>query len=372
MSAAPLAVGILDQSPVLPGAGPADAVAATVALAEAADAWGYSRYWCAEHHGRFGFADAAPEVLVARLAGATRRIRLGTGGVLLSHYAPLKVAETFRLLEALAPGRIDLGIGRASGSDGATERALRLGTAAGEDYLRRLADLLGFLGDGFPEGHPYAGVGAVPMIPAAPDVWLLGSSGFSARVAAGLGLPFAFAHFIAGDAPQVVRTYRAQFRPSPRNPRPRAIVAVAGFCDDRAGERADWMRCFSLWRARLRTADDPRVPTREEARAHVPTPDERPHIDEAAARAICAGPEGIGGLLRDVLARHDGDEALVVSITPDYASRLRSYELIASACTSPAPGRRRGVAAADGQSDPAGSTPTEDPCDSLPAPISTA
>ena len=187
----------LDQSPVRSGGTPSDAVQETVRLAQAVERLGYRRYWLAEHHGTDGFAGSAPEILVARVAAATRDIRVGSGGVMLSHYSPLKVAETFRLLELLYPGRIDLGIGRAPGSDTRTARALAYGSQVGIEYFpARIADLVAFLEDSTPATEAFSGVRATPKAPSIPEVWLLGSSAQSAMYAAQFGIAFSFAHFI--------------------------------------------------------------------------------------------------------------------------------------------------------------------------------
>ena len=209
-----LPIGILDQSPVLAGARPRDAVLATVALARDAERLGYHRYWLAEHHAMRGLADPAPEILLAYLAAQTTRIRIGTGGVLLPHYAALKVAEQFRMLDALAPGRIDLGIGRAPG--GSQRVSLALESAEIQRFPRQVSDVVGFLDGTLAEEHPFAKLVAMPGGDSSPEVWLLGSSDYSAALAAEMGLPFAFAHFISGDAAGVTRMYRRHFRPSAR------------------------------------------------------------------------------------------------------------------------------------------------------------
>src|SRR5437870_9812704 len=185
-----LRLGVLDQSPVRSGGGAvADAIHETLDLAEACDRLGYYRYWLAEHHSTAGLAGSSPEVLIGRVAAVTSRIRVGSGGVMLTHYSPLKVAESFRVLETLFPGRIDLGIGRAPGSDPLTARALSRGPGALglEHFPNQIADLIAFLRDGPPAGHPFAGVRAMPTGPTAPDVWLLRSSGDSAAYAAHFG-----------------------------------------------------------------------------------------------------------------------------------------------------------------------------------------
>ncbi len=204
-------VGVLDQSPVRSGGTPADAIHETLELARAADGWGYHRYWLAEHHSTPGLAGASPEVLIAQVAAVTSRIRVGSGGVMLPHYSALKVAEQFRMLETIHPGRIDLGIGRAPGSDQRTARILRVGSGAlgAEQYPRQVQDLVAFLHDDLPAEHPWRGVHAMPAGPSIPELWMLGSSDDSALLAAHLGQAFCFAHFIneQGGA-EVTRAYR--------------------------------------------------------------------------------------------------------------------------------------------------------------------
>ncbi len=325
-------LGILDQSPIVAGENPESAIAATIALVRRAEALGYHRYWFAEHHGReHSFASAAPELLIARLAAETSRIRLGSGGVLLSHYSALKVAENFRLLEAFAPGRVDLGIGRGTGSDEETEHALRSGIAAGPQYVQRLHDLLTFLGAGFPADHVYGGIAVTPAIGRMPEPWILGSTESGAALAAAHGIPFAYAHFIKGDDPSVTDAYRSAYRPSERFPQPHVLITVAAFSSPDAGEREDFRTTLALRRARMRIEHDPLPPTREEARSHEPTAAERPHVEETLRNAITAHPDEIRERLDRVAERHGSEDLLIVSVAPDYESRLRSYEAIAQA-----------------------------------------
>src|SRR3954468_22151048 len=224
----PLALSVLDQSPVPAGARPEDALANTIDLARACERLGYRRYWLAEHHNTRGLAGPAPEVMVATVAAATQSIRVGSGGVMLPHYSPLKGAETFHVLEALHPGRIDLGIGRAPGGDPMSAAALRIPTAQGDQFPHQVQDLIGWLEDRMNGEHPFARVRATPEpTNGPPPVWLLGSSDYSAAVAAVLGTGFSFAHFInpaMGDA--VVQQYRDSFKPSPTVPDPLANVGV--------------------------------------------------------------------------------------------------------------------------------------------------
>src|SRR5215210_2748132 len=216
----PLGLSILDQSTVASGRGPGDAIRETLELARLADGWGYGRYWLAEHHNSESHAGSAPEMLVAAIAATTKRIRVGTAGVMLPHYSSLKVAEQFRVAEAIAPGRIDLGLGRAPGSDGRTAFALNPNAnEAADRFPNQVMDLLGWLGEGLPEGHTFRAVAAMPAVPTRPDVWILGSSDYGAQVATYFGLPYCFAHFISDQgSEQVVRIYREGFRPHPGTP----------------------------------------------------------------------------------------------------------------------------------------------------------
>ena len=249
-------LSVLDQSPVRSGSTPADAIHETLDLARAADRLGYHRYWLAEHHSTAGLAGSSPEVLIGQVAAVTSGIRVGSGGVMLTHYSPLKVAENFRVLETLFPGRIDLGIGRAPGSDPLTARALSHGPGALglEHFPNQIADLIAFLGDGLPAGHPFAGVRAMPTGPTAPNVWLLGSSGDSAAYAAHFGTGFSFAHFINDEGgAEVVRAYREHFRPSPWLAAPRASVAAFAVCADTEAEAERLARSRDLFLVRLRS-----------------------------------------------------------------------------------------------------------------------
>ena len=230
-----LHLSVLDQSPVRAGGTAREALLATVELARAADRLGYSRYWLAEHHNSNTLASASPEVLIPVVAGATERIRVGSGGVMLTHYSALKVAEQFRMLETLFPGRIDIGLGRAPGSDGHTANALRHGPGALplEAYPSQVADLIAYMGDTIPEGHRFRGIRAIPAGDSMPAPWLLGSAYDSAQFAAQLGIGFAFAQFISPDGGQkVVQAYRDQFRPSALLAEPRVIIGTPALCAD--------------------------------------------------------------------------------------------------------------------------------------------
>ncbi|MGH8699143.1 MAG: LLM class flavin-dependent oxidoreductase, partial [Burkholderiales bacterium] len=264
-----LPLGVLDQSPVISGHAPREAVAQTVRLAEAADRLGYARYWLAEHHGIEALGDPCPEILVARVAAATTRIRVGTGGVLLPYYSALKVAEQFRMLEALFPGRIDLGVGRAPGGDRLTAQAVARGPYAfADDFPEQVRDLVGFLDRTLPREHPFARVKAMPAGDSSPEVWLLGSSDYSGALAAELGLRFAFAHFInarGGDA--VMRAYKAAFKPSAREPAPRSLVCVFVICAETSAEAERLAAPIDLRRLHMALGIDAPVPSYAEAAA---------------------------------------------------------------------------------------------------------
>lgn len=328
-----LSLGILDQSPVLAGASPRDAVLATLELARAADDLGYTRYWLAEHHAMRGLADPAPEILLARIAAETTRIRVGTGGVLLPHYSALHVAEQFRMHEALAPGRIDLGIGRAPG--GMPRVSIALGSTEVERFPQQVSDLLGFLDGALPDRHPFASLTAMPCGDASPDVWLLGSSDYSAALAAQMGLPFVFAHFISGDAAAITRRYRRDFRPSARASEPRVMLAVSALAAPSAEEANELAATIDLWRLRIRRGVDLPVPSLDEARAYPYTIHDREEIAYNRGRLILGTPAGVHGRLEELTATHDADEAMLLTITPDYATRLRSYTLLAASASEP-------------------------------------
>jgi luciferase family oxidoreductase group 1 len=326
-----LHLSILDQSPIISGHTPARAVQETVKLAQAAEALGYQRYWLAEHHAVAALADPCPEILLTRVASVTERIRVGTGGVLLPYYSALKVAEVFRMLEALFPGRIDLGLGRAPGGDMLTAQALSNGQySAADRFAEQVQDLVGFLDDALPSGHGFERVKAMPAGPAAPPIWLLGSSDYSGALAAALGLRFAFAHFInaqGGDA--VTRAYKARFQASPREAAPHAVVCVFVICAETAAEAEKLAACVDLRRLHMAQGLNTPIPTLEEARAQRYSERELAYIRSQRARAVIGDPRQVRQRLLQLREQFDADELMILTITGDYASRLRSYELLA-------------------------------------------
>jgi luciferase family oxidoreductase group 1 len=328
-----LRVSILDQSPVLAGGTPQDAITATRDLARSADALGYHRYWLAEHHAMRGLADPVPEILLARIAAETTRIRVGTGGVLLPHYSTLKVAEQFRMHEALSPGRIDLGIGRAPGGTGLVSAALASREIA--QFPRQVRDLIGFLDDTIPDQHPFSRLRAMPAGTSSPEVWLLGSSDYSAALAAEMGLPFCFAHFISGDAEAVTRIYRRHFRPSTRAAEPRVMLALSAIVAPSAEEAEAAAAVIDLWRLRVPRGVDLPVPSSEEARDYPYTGFDRDEIAYNRRRLTLGTPNMVRERLESLAAVHHADELMVLTIAPDYAARARSYVLLAGAFSLP-------------------------------------
>lgn len=324
-------LSVLDQSPILSGRSPAEALRATIELAQRAEALGYHRYWLAEHHNMRGLADPAPEILLGQVAAATRHLRVGTGGVMLPYYSPLKVAEVFRMHEALFPGRVDLGIGRAPGGDRMTANALDADAFDDMDaFPRQVMDVVGWLDRSLPEEHPHALVQAMPTGVGSPEVWLLGSSDYSGALAAWLGLRFAFAHFISAQGGEAVaRAYRADFRPSARDSVPHCIVCVFALCAETATEAERLAASIDLRRLQMATGRESVIATVAEAQAYPYTERDRQIIQRERARAVIGSPPEVKARLLEIAQAFEADEIMVITITGDYASRLRSYELIA-------------------------------------------
>ena len=326
-------LGVLDQSPIRRGGTAADALRETVRLAEAADRLGYARYWVAEHHNTGALASTAPEILIGHLASRTKGIRVGSGGVMLSHYSPLKVAESFRLLETLHPGRIDLGIGRAPGSDGRTARALAPTKEPLDlrEFPEQLMNLYGFLTDDFPEDHEFHKITAAPRAETMPELWLLGSSDVSAGYAAELGWSFCYAHFINPHrAATALDAYRTLFEPSPVLETPRPSMGVSALVAEthEEAERLSWSRWG--WRLMGR-AGASGIPSVDDALAFEYTEPELEFIEDTKKRSIYGTPEEVRDKLLALGEEHGVDDFVVVTITYDFASRLRSYELLAEA-----------------------------------------
>jgi luciferase family oxidoreductase group 1 len=327
-------LSVLDQSPIRRGGNAATAIKETLLLAEYADRLGYHRYWLAEHHNSHTLASATPELLIGEIANRTQQIRVGSGGVMLSHYSALKVAETFKMLETLHPGRIDLGIGRAPGSDGRTAQALAHGPGALsiEHFPQQLADLQGFITDQLPENHPFRGIRAAPDVSSAPELWLLGSSTEGGALAAHFGWAFSFAHFISPEGGHaVMRDYLARFRPSPLLSEPKASIGVSITCAE-TEEEAELL-AWSRWCSRIlmfRNEQRGVIPP-EEARDFLYTPREREYIDYQRSKAIYGTPHQVREKLLDLGEIYGVDEFVVLTVVYDFAARMRSYELLADA-----------------------------------------
>lgn len=327
-------LSVLDQSPVRKGGTPAQGVAETLELARLCDALGYHRYWLAEHHSTGSLASASPEILIGQVAAQTRRMRVGSGGVMLTHYAPLKVAEQFRMLETLFPGRIDLGVGRAPGSDTRTAVALSDGkgiTDVGR-YPEQLMDLYGFLSGTLPPGHPYFGIRAQPAGESMPSLWLLGSTRESARYAAELGWAFCFAHFISAEGPEsVLREYAEAFEPSPFLPEPATALAVSVTCaaTDEEAEYLSWSRWGSRVAARARGGQGSGIMTPEEAMNFAYTEPELDYIAYLRQTWVHGSPGTVRARLEDLAATYGADELVIVTITYDFEARKQSYRLLA-------------------------------------------
>jgi luciferase family oxidoreductase group 1 len=325
-------MSVLDQAPIVEGSTGAAALRNSVDLAQLAERLAYHRYWVAEHHGTPMLACASPEVLIAAIAGATARIRAGSGGVMLPHYSPLKVAETFSMLSALYPDRIDLAVGRAPGSDPVTALALQRDRrhAAPDDFPQQLAELLAYLWDRMPVEHQFARLAALPGRPARPDVWLLGSSPQSGVWAAELGLPYAFADFINPGGAAIAADYRRRFTSSALMSVPQLIVAAWVLCadtDDEAQRLASSSRmAFTLF---LQGTLIP-VPPVEDALAFLAR---HPGSIEALGRrrrSVVGSPATVRAGIETLAAEYAADEVMIVTITHDHAARRRSYELLAN------------------------------------------
>ncbi len=329
-----IALSVLDQSPIRKGGTPGEAVAESVELARHCEALGFRRYWIAEHHNSGALASASPEILIGHIASQTERMRVGSGGVMLMHYSPLKVAEQFRMLEALHPGRIDLGLGRAPGSDRRTAEALSpTGQMLSvEHYGEQLVDLHGYLAGDLPVDHPFHRVRAQPMGESMPEPWVLGSSPASAQYAAELGWGFCWAHFINPEGgEEVVRGYRDHFQPSPLLQEPRAMVAVSATVaeTDEEAEYLSWSRW--AWRLRSQQGRGGGIPSPEEAHAIDYSEPELDYISYARKRSIYGSPGSVKERIEAVARDFGADEVMVVTITYDFEARKRSYSLLAEA-----------------------------------------
>jgi len=330
-----LPLSVLDLSPVTTATSGAQALRNSLDLARLADRLGYTRYWVAEHHNLPNIASSAPEIMIGQIAAVTAHMRVGSGGVMLPNHAPLTVAERFKVLEGLFPGRIDLGIGRAPGTDPVTSYALRRrqqDDPASDDFLDRFQELLLFEQRGFPESHPFRRVWAMPSDVPLPPIYLLGSSGYSAQLAAHVGAGFAFAHHFSDFDPVGPMTmYRQQFKPSPAREKPLAILAVHAVCADNDAEAERLATSIDLNFARRRQGQFLPIPSPEEAAAHDYSPTDRALIGQNRARLIVGGKDKVLAQLEPLLAATQADELMITSMIYDHAARKHCYALMAEA-----------------------------------------
>jgi luciferase family oxidoreductase group 1 len=325
-------LSVLDLAPVVLGSSASEALANSLDLVRACERLGFERYWVAEHHNMPGIASSSPPVLIAHLAAGTSSIRLGSGGVMLPNHSPLVVAEQFGMLEALHPGRIDLGIGRAPGTDPVTAHALRRidPRQAAEEFPQQLGELLAFFNGTFPESHPYSKITATPGRGLQPALWLLGSSDFSAEAAGALGLPFSFAHhFSAENTLPALARYRETFRPSDVLSEPYAMVAVSVIVGE-SDAHAEWLAGPArLSFVRRRTGQPSRLSTPEEAAEYQFTPMESELLRGWGRSSVIGGPDRVRSELDALAASTAADELMVLTTVYSHADRVASYERLA-------------------------------------------
>jgi luciferase family oxidoreductase group 1 len=326
-------LSVLDLSPVPTGATASEALRRSVELARRCETLGYARYWVAEHHNTPGLTSSAPEILVAHIAAVTDRIRVGPGGIMLPNHAPLRIAESFRVLEALHPGRIDLGIGRAPGTDQITAFALRRSQEAmGADLPQLMAEMLAYVEGGLPDDHPFSRVRAMPTDAPLPPIWILGTSEQSAQLAAELGTGYAFAHYLGPRrAASAMRRYRESFRPSAAFPEPRAILGLSAICAETAerAEHLSWSQVLSV--VMMRSGRPGELPTPEEGLAYDYSPSQREQVEKIRRAQVLGDPTGIAQRIGELVEECAADEVVVMTNVHDHGERVRSYELLADA-----------------------------------------
>jgi luciferase family oxidoreductase group 1 len=328
-----LRLSVLDQSPISEGSTGADALRNSVDLATFAESLGYQRYWVAEHHGTPALACASPEALIGPIGAMTSRIRVGSGGVMLPHYSPLRVAEAFSMFSGLFPDRIDLAVGRAAGTDPTTAFALQRDRrqAAPDDFPAQLVELMAYLDDDLPPDHPFARLGKLPGRPHRPELWLLGSSPQSGIWAAELGLPYAFADFINPNGVEIAARYRRDFTPSRQQLSPKMIVAVWALCAETEEEArrlasSSKMMFTLFFRGQLIP-----IPPVEKALEFLAREPQSTTPMPNGRRAIVGAPDTVRAGIEQVARDYEADEVMIVTITHEHAPRKRSYELIAEA-----------------------------------------
>src|SRR4030088_2026802 len=327
-------LSVLELYVVTTGTKPAAALRNSIDLAPHGDRRGYARYWLAEHHNLASVASPAPDIMIGQIAAVTSRIRVGSGGVMLPNHAPLVVAERFKMLEAPFPGRIDLGLGRAPGTDGATAHALRsrLDRREGDDFLERLHELTLWETRDFPPNHPYNNVVAMPDDTPLPPIWLLGSSDYSSELTAQVGMGFAFAHhFASHDAVDALTHYRSRFKPSRWRAKPHGILAVAVVAAETDAEAERLASSMDLNRLRRDRGQHLPLPSPEEALAYPYTDAERAAVARGRSRLFVGTPDQVGAKRQPLIAQSEPDELMITSAIYDHAARKHSYSLLAKA-----------------------------------------
>ena len=331
-SALGVPLSVLDLAPVSEGSTPRDALRNSLDLAPRVERLGYNRYWVAEHHNMPGIASSSPAVLLAHIASVTSTIRVGSGGVMLPNHSALVVAEQFGMLEALHPDRVDLGIGRAPGTDQLTSYALRRANATADDFPEQLTELAGYFDGEWPPAHPFREITATPGQGYRPAVWMLGSSDYGAHAAGVLGLPYSFAHhFSSANTMLAIKTYREAFSPGGTIDEPYLMLGVSVVCAE-TDEQAQWLAApGALSFVRLRTGRPGRFPTPEEAAAHQYQPHEQALLDGRTSSQVIGGPEAVRDELQALVERTGADELIITTAGHSHADRVRSYELLAEA-----------------------------------------
>jgi luciferase family oxidoreductase group 1 len=327
-----LRLSVLDQSPVPVGSTPAEALQNSVTLARRVDELGFTRFWMSEHHAMDTLACTAPEIMLARIGAETKRIRIGSGGIMLPHYTSLKVAEVFRTLHALYPGRVDLGIGRAPGGGPVEAMALRRNRKVQpvDDFPEQVSELLAFLDADFPESHPFAKIRVSPETPGGPDVWMLGSSMWSAAAAVEFGLPYSFAHFFSPVATRAaIEAYMRGFHAGIRREKPEATVAVGAICAETQEESEFLASSVKLLQRRIRLGDRRPVASPEDAMRELRSLGDVPMEEGEWPRYFVGTPAFVRERLEQMAGKLGIGELIVNTIVWDHEKRLKSYELLA-------------------------------------------
>lgn len=335
---APFALSLQDLAPIAEGTSTAQAMAETISLAQTADDLGYTRLWYAEHHGMPSIASSVPEILIGSAAAATRDIRVGSGGVMLLNHAPLRIAEAYRTLEALHPGRIDLGLGRAPGGDGYAMRALRSG--GGEEFSTYLAELMAFDEESFPPDHPFSRVPVSPGGITLPPKWLLGSSGASAQAAGQLGFGYAFAaHFSHTPAAPAFAAYRQAFQPTEDFPEPLTILCLSAICAPTEDEAKFLATSQAVSWALFVTGEQRHLMPPEDAAARVLSPQQQQVIEHQSSLWLVGDPQQLAEIIAEKARTAGADEVMITTTVHSYALRRRSFALLAEALgVAPRPG----------------------------------